>query len=516
MATRKDLATIKAARNGLAEAQIALGKRYLFGGDGLPRSEVTAYHWLRKAAIQGQDEACVLIAKHIPYSVIESALDSQSAFWFKKAFLCGVRSAGVVFGRLILEKRDAYGAEVLADALLVLAEMAAEGDTEAQWLFSKYHIAKKQLNKVRTEESRDLGERSASVGIVRKWITDAADAGIEEAQFSLLEQLWNERQIVQFHERSVDLIEGVVQQFTDLHMQYSGEHTSKLKLSDEISLLLMRSVEVQRQLPIVDIKRIQRILEIAAMAGEVEAMFELGLLHAQMDKDGNRIQLNQGAIDYDKSIYCLSYAGRQAHAKAWYALFLVHLNSDFPQSNEALGQNYLTRAAELGDMQAQFECGRLAWLNRHCEEDSDIRALYWWQKAKAQGHSEAAKCIQSFSNQALSAPWAEAARKKLAPNVAKVHPFLWARLEMAEIFGLSKSEALLIDVRTSDRGHCLLVDTRAMHARGTRRLIVIETEEQRVLLNKVSRLFRNIDCGQGGPEGSYRARQERLARLLAR
>lgn len=81
---------------------------------------------------------------------------------------------------------------------------------------------------------------------------------------------------------------------------------------------------------------------------------------------------------------------------------------------------------------------------------------------------------------------------------------------MAATFGLTKPEALLIDIKAADYGHCLVVDICAHHARSKRRLIAVQTDAQRATLNRVSRLFGDVDCGFDGLEGNYRQRQYRL------
>jgi hypothetical protein len=55
------------------------------------------------------------------------------------------------------------------------------------------------------------------------------------------------------------------------------------------------------------------------------------------------------------------------------------------------------------------------------------------------------------------------------------HPFLAARIELAMLFGLTRPEALLIDLKQADCGHCLMVDIRSQYARSKRRLIMVET-----------------------------------------
>ena len=92
--------------------------------------------------------------------------------------------------------------------------------------------------------------------------------------------------------------------------------------------------------------------------------------------------------------------------------------------------------------------------------------------------------------------------------------FSAARLELAVVFGLSRAEALLLDIRSADRGHCLVIDIRASYGRSRRRLISVETAQERQLLDRVGLVFENVDCGPGGPEGNYRQRLYRLRTLL--
>jgi TPR repeat protein len=53
MANREELAIIRGARAGRADSQLTLGRLYLFGSAGLPRSLPSALHWLDRAARQG-------------------------------------------------------------------------------------------------------------------------------------------------------------------------------------------------------------------------------------------------------------------------------------------------------------------------------------------------------------------------------------------------------------------------------------------------------------------------------
>ena len=95
------------------------------------------------------------------------------------------------------------------------------------------------------------------------------------------------------------------------------------------------------------------------------------------------------------------------------------------------------------------------------------------------------------------------------------YPFLAARIDLAYWFGLSRAEALLIDVDTADHGHCLEVDIRDEHPRSRRRLIQVQTGEQRQALDRVQRIFDAVDKGSNGPEGNYRQRLYRFRSLVS-
>jgi TPR repeat protein len=231
-----------------------------------------------------------------------------------------------------------------------------------------------------------------------------------------------------------------------------------------------------------------------------------------MRVDGKRIPGAVGAANFKKAVRWLVLAGEQGLAQAWYALSRIYIKPEFSQRNVVEAQKYLERAAEMGYRDAQFECGNAAWRARREQAGNDVRAVFWLQKAARQGCPKAVGALRKIAPRMPDA-WEGLAGALKGRNLS-AHPLLAARLELALAFGLSRAEALLLELPGADRGHCLVVDIRASYGRSRRRLILVETAQERQLLDRVVRLFECADCGPHGAEGNYRQRLYRLRSLL--
>ncbi|WP_460826746.1 tetratricopeptide repeat protein, partial [Massilia terrae] len=258
---------------------------------------------------------------------------------------------------------------------------------------------------------------------------------------------------------------------------------------------------------------LQRFWELAGAEHDRHAQLALGLWYARMQVDGKRVAAGAGSANFKKAIRWLLLAGEQNLPEAWYALARIYLKPEFSQRNVADAQKYLQQAAEMGYRAAQLECGLHAWRARRENENNDVRAIYWLQKAAGQGCADAAAALRKIAPR-LPAGIGTGQLAAAPPGLAETHPLLAARLELAALFGLSRAEALLLDVKAADHGHCLVIDIRASYGRSKRRLVVVETAPERQALDRIAGIFDNIDCGPAGPEGNYRQRLYRLRTLL--
>jgi TPR repeat protein len=516
MASREDLAVIRAARAGQAPAQLALGRRYLFGGNGLPQSFATALHWLDRAARQGQAEAWLLIGEHISYElVLQAPRPFDYVVWFERAFDAGIRGAGLVFARLALNYRTQAEVQgMLGKAIKALEVEAHGGAAQAQWLLSQYQAdARVVTSPVTSGVMPALSEEV--VETATSWAQKAADAGVGPAQLALADAAWRRHDRADFLQRALPLGRSLLAQYGGELPQLNAPSESLARnLGQDNIILLSRLAQIAAEIEQVDAEEVQQLLELAAYADDKAAQLAVGLFFARMNENGGKAFGVYGSANYKKAIRWLTQAGERGLASAWYALSRIYLKPEFSQRNLADAQHYLERAAEMGHALAQLECGSSAWRNRRDDPANDVRAVYWLQKAAQQGNDDARELLAKIADLPQPAAWAVAARSHMTREFLSAYPFQAARLELAILFGLTRPEALLIDLKQADCGHCLVVDIRADYARSKRRLILIETGDERQVLNRIGRLFEDVDCSLNGPEGNYRQRLYRLKTAL--
>ncbi|MGO4381749.1 tetratricopeptide repeat protein [Pseudoduganella sp. RAF19] len=250
--------------------------------------------------------------------------------------------------------------------------------------------------------------------------------------------------------------------------------------------------------------------EQAAQAGDRTAQLALGLALARMNTDGDRVDPGESTVNFKRALRWLARAGEQGLADAWFAMSRIYTRPEFSQRSLRDAQACLERAADMGHSGAQLECGIHAWRARRGDEQNDVKAAYWLQKAAAQGSAEAQAALQRIAPSPEPSGWAESLLPQLTRELLSSQPLLAARIELAAMFRLTRAEALLLDVKTADHGHCLVVDIRAYYGRSKRRLVLVRSAQQRQALDRIVRLFEQVDCSPAGPEGNYRQRLYRF------
>lgn len=482
MANREELGIIRGARGGNAAAQLELGKRYLFGSTGLPKSLPTALHWLDRAAQQECREACELIGAHIPVE-LASQSPRPMAPWYERALDAGVMRAGIVFAQLVLSEPGVRH-DVRAKALRALEAAAEAGFADAAELLSQQRRARSGGNAQPVLACLASAPMAAYPPAPALSLADAAwKAGDRPAYLAL-----------------------ALPQARALVAASAEPGRLRARLAPADVLLLSRCAQLldgEQGAAAVGAGEIRYFWELAAAENDRHAQLAMGLWWARMRLDGMRTAPGSGSANFRKAIRWLALAGEQGLAEAWYALSRIYIKPEFSQRNVNMAQRYLERAAGMGYRDAQLECGNNAWRARRENESNDVRAVFWLQKAAAQGCAEARTALGKIAPR-------EPGRLPGPQALHGSHPLLAARLELAALFGLSRAEALLLDVARADCGHCLVIDIRSSYGRSKRRLVMVETAREREALDRIVKVFEGIDGGPGGPEGNYRQRLYRL------
>jgi TPR repeat protein len=503
MASIEELRLMREARAGQKAAQVALGKRYLNGEGTCSVNHMTAFYWLDKAALQNEQEAWLLIGEHVTLDIVLRTPDPARALrWYEMAFDANVWNAGYVFARLILDKHVLTGSDTLRRKAWYALEMAARADIPEAQLWMAQHL---EAGTVLSEEPTGTADIGTPVRHL-EWLTRAAKNGQVTAQGLLANMAWA-------HEDYPEYLKWALPMARALAIGYKSRKRAAQPYLNEQLQLLARCGYAMSVLNWEDVQETDRFLEISANHGDVDSQLLLGLRCARMNAEAQRDKSIATVANYKAAMQWLSKAAAQGSADAWYAMSKVSLKNEFAGLGRRDTQRFLEQAGEAGHVKAQLELGKKAWQARDDHPGNDVQASYWLQKAAALGNEEAKTLLDKIITYADPAKWAEQALHRFGPNV---DPFLKARIELAYVFGLSQTEALLLDIHTVDQRHCFLVDIKAERVRAKRKLIAIRTRDQREVLNRATRLFENVDCGPSGPEGNFRQRQYRLNAALAR
>jgi TPR repeat protein len=457
----------------------------LFGGASLPCNPPTALHWLCRAAAQNLAEAWRLIGRHISFEFAQNCRELVLPLYARSAAE-GEPQAAVVLARLLLQGP------------------ALEG--EAAWR----RTAVAALAPLAGEEARDLRQRLQPAMPVLAATQHAVQApwpgpagGAELAQYELLERIWGEHEHSEFLACALPLARSLL----------DGDGQRGAVLTPGQVGLLSRCAQALAELEQPS-DEMARMRELAALGGDRTAQLALGLALARMNTDGDRVENADGTVNFKRALRWLTQAGEQGLADAWFAMSRIYIRPEFSQRSLREAQACLEKAADMGHSGAQLECGIHAWRARRGDEQNDVRAAYWLQKAASQGSAEALAALERIAPTPEPCGWAEPVLPLLRRELFRSQPLLAARIELAMLFGLTRAEALLLDVSAADRGHCLVVDIRASYGRSKRRLVLVRNAQQREALDRIIRLFEPVDCSLSGPEGNYRQRLYRFKTWL--
>lgn len=458
MVSRSASSILREAREGKLSAQVSAGKLYLEGGGGLRRDPQAAFYWLRTAAARGDLEAQRLIGSSIPGSSIKQP--GAVAPYYESASREGAANAHLALSDWLLSGRIPEGEE--ASAFDVLHRAAQAGDRKAQ------------LRLAVLLRSGAFGE--GREGEALRWFEEAARSGSRAASLALAEWHW---------ERGDPAARAWIEKVPD---SADPEHLYRR------AVLLLGERETGHA---------ARLLAQAASQGHPAAQLYYGLLHAAAV--GRKVSGVPHSLK--KAAFWLEKASRGGDAQASFELYGLFRRREFSLKNTAMAERYLETAAEQGHAHAQFLMG-LACLRDMVTHDADLAAAKWFVRASQAQHVEAAAFVRLLYRRRESAfPAAGLEPSRLIRLMARSRIALATRLELALTFGLNAQEMLLFDPEAADHGACVLIDIREFMPRAKRRILVLATEGERVLLDRARRFLSAKNRHPTDVRGPYHQRK---------
>lgn len=465
MASRELIGLVGQAREGNAEAQFRLGKRYLDGSANLRRDHVSAFYWLQKAASVGHIAAQELIASAIP----ESAVDAPQAVadYYKSGCAQGSSNATVVLADWLLTGRVAGAGEMRA--LETLRPAAEAGDRKAQ------------LRLGLLLRGAGTGEKEHAEAL--HWLESAAAQGSRAAGIALSDVYW---------ERS----DPAAARWID----YAGDSLDG-KYAYRVALVMLGRGKIDAA---------AKLLARAAQEDFPPAQLSFGLLHIL--PWGKR----RSGVPYSlkRAAYWLERASRNGSAQASFELYRLFRRRGFSLVHAATSDRYLETAARQGFVHAKFLAG-VACLPPSRPHDSDVTGAHWLIQAANEGHAEAARVVALLyprpggPHEALAAE-----RTRIIRLIARSRLAMALRLELAHTFGMSVVELLTFDPTLTEHETCILIDSRRHKPRCQRRIVAIANDAERALLACARRFLDPRDPHPSDVRGPYGARKLDLQAAL--
>lgn len=437
-----------AARSGHGNSQLELGKRYLIG-DSITKSIPEAMKWLRAAAGKGKAEAQFLLGSL--YAQIEKDhADVQEAFdWLSKASRKGSIEADYLLARLYFSGTT-ENFDDKESAIARLENAAQKDHTEAQYALGSLHVSGKingRVNLSRAEKwlrlaarkgharaQYEMGRISLEGTVTQKKLHDAylyfkysAESGIREAQYHLgqlhlQEQLRLSTPELAFQWLKKSAENGYVEAQEQVAFMFNaGKGVAKddgkgfewmLKAARNGSISGAQFVAAYYYIghgTDTDFAKAASWYRKAADAGSANAQFRLGRMYG----DGKGVSHNR-----DRSVALISGAAHSGHEEAllWvqaaaeagdaaYQYLLAKLISTemITTENPSEWYSWLIRSvangseegrgdleslAEKGNAAAQFDLGRISFINSQSETGIK-ESLAFIRKAVLNEHGKA-------------------------------------------------------------------------------------------------------------------------------
>lgn len=475
---RRDIQLLASARQGDTAARCEAGRRYLLGAD-FPRSVTTGLDYLTHPSVAGSTHASTIIAESLP---LHDVVRMQQWRALSSAAENGSRVAQAKFGAwLLLTRRDP------SQAMKWLALAAAAGSgaaAEAQAAMSSQAPDATKLLRASHAISKEPG--IDLLALTRLAIAEAMSQGDDEL-------------ITRNLALAIHLAPG-----------------NAPDVADCVCTVLERA-ELREAFHLdVDRDRIERCLEACATRGNAQAALMLGRALCGISVGPLRADKLVSAPNMRKGAALLLRAADAGKDQAWLLLYGVHSNHRASVANPQMARFFLEKAATRGDTLAQRRLGALVLRSATTLHESE-QGIHWLHEAMEKGDASALRLLQSL---VLPVAGDEDAASSAIESLRRDDPWMACRLRTARDFGLTKLEALSVDIAKGFRSWGLvvginpfIVQSKLSSARAIPAVTAIAARNLRLSAAFFQQSHQN---GGASIEGDLRKRSHRLRRWLDR
>lgn len=473
---RPDIQLLARARQGGLAARYEVGRRYLLGTEGFPLHLELGLEYLLHPSVRGSAQAATVIAESM-------SLHDLVRFQQLDALRLAANCASVA-AQLKLGLWTCIGSGSTTETRKWF-ELAADAGNSA---------AKAAL--VAMKQSRDR----PYVGVVQALAGEpgiCASALVAQALSSALFEGEEDRLA-----RALDCALVVAQETTP-------------ELADAVCAALIRAQSLPRFRFTGGSERIELLLEDCVRRGDSNAALLFGRALCGLSSGPLPATSLTKGQSLRKGAALLLRAADAGKQDAWMLLYRLHSDNRASVANPPMARFFLEKAAIGGDVKAQLRLGALILRSATTLHDSE-QGIYWLHEAAKRQDQHAIVLLRSL---VLPVAGSEIEATGVIDAMRRDDPWTSCRLRTARDFGLTKLEALSVDIVAGYRPWGLVVGPNPfIHQpkRSAPRAVPAWNEQSAETLRRSVAFLAESRQGGAPVEGDLRKRSVRLRHLLAR
>jgi TPR repeat protein len=411
---RQDIQLLAHARRGDIKARFDVGRRYLTGEEGFPQHAVLGLEYLSHPSVAGSSTAARIIAEALPlHRLVELGQEATLTFAARNG------SASAQF-KLGLWHYFFDNEEGLA----------------RRWLLEAASSNHRKATETLKALTRPAESQIASVLDV---LSTNSEIGIAELVAQALSCATKKQDCALLRKSLIAAMEGVV------------PHSSSL--ADSVCNALGSISSVTHGLVISDVVRMEDLLEDCVRRGRTDAMLMLGRALCGLDFGSIPSSSLCSGPNLRRGAALLLRAADAGKAEAWSVLYGIHADNHSSVANPSMSRFFLEKAAAGGCPVSQRKLGTLI-LKAAASLPEAEQGVQWLFAAFLQGDQKAEALLRTL---VISVQGEEVAASEAIDAIRRLDPWMACRLRVARDYGLTKLEALSVDLLTGHRPWGLVV-----------------------------------------------------------